>query len=68
MVTLNILETLAKETKEFFLDMKNGIINIFASIHYFLNQYMSDNVLTAFLIVILAFIFILIFRAIINRR
>lgn len=68
MITLNILETLAKETKDFFLDMKNGITNIFASIHHFLNQYMSDNVLIAFLIVILAFVFILIFRAIINRR
>lgn len=68
MLTANFLETFTREFKSFIHDIKNDFTNILADIHNFLNRFMSDDVLTVFCIAIGAFILILIFRAVINKR
>ncbi len=67
MLIANFLETFFNELISFFKDIKNIITNILQSTHNFLTRYISDDVLTVFLIAIGAFLLILIFRAIINK-
>jgi len=68
MLTLNILKKLYLELIDFLIDIKNFFVTIGASIHQFLNRFMSDDVILVFLIAISAFVAILVFRAIINKR
>lgn len=68
MLIADFFKTFSTELSSFIHDIQRDITNILASIHHFLNKYMSDDILTMFLIAIGAFVAILIFRAVINRR
>ena len=68
MLTLNFFEKIGQELVDFFMGMKDFIIGIFSSIHHFLNRFMNDDILIVFGIAISAFIAILFFRYVINKR
>lgn len=68
MLTLSFFKTFYYELIDFFVDIKNFFVDIFANIHNFLNKFMPDDVLVVFMIAIIAFCAILLFRYIINRR
>lgn len=68
MLTLNFFETFARELVNFFKDAQELIVGIISSIHHFLNRFMSDEVILMFGILIAAFLAIMIFRYVINKR
>lgn len=68
MLLLNIFQTLGRELIDFFADVKNFFVEILSSIHHFLNRFMSDEIILMFGILIAAFLAILIFRYILNKR
>ncbi len=68
MLTLNIFETIVNELINFLKDIKSLFIETFSGIHQFLNRFMSDDIITMLGIALAAFIAILIFRAVINKR
>lgn len=68
MLLLNIFQTLGRELIDFFVDVKNFFVEILSSIHHFLNRFMSDEIILMFGILIAAFLAILIFRYILNKR
>lgn len=68
MLIANFFQTFYYELIDFFVDAKNTIVNVFSDIHKFLNGFLPDEVLIVFLIAIFAFILILIFRGVINKR
>jgi hypothetical protein len=67
MLVLNIIDTICQEFLGFFNDIKDIIIDIYSSVHSFLNRYLADDVISVFLIALAALIAILIFRHIINK-
>lgn len=68
MITLNIFETIMQELVDFLTDTKDLFIDMASSIHKFLNRFMSDDILVLFGIAIGAFLAIILFRYIINKR
>lgn len=68
MLLLNIFQTLGRELIDFFVDVKNFFVEILSGIHHFLNHFMSDEIILMFGILIAAFLAILIFRYILNKR
>ena len=68
MLTLNFFETFARELVNFFKDAQKLFVDIISSIHQFLNKFMPDEVILMFGILIAAFIAIIIFRYVINKR
>ncbi len=68
MLTLNIFETIFNELIAFLKDIQYFFINIINQLHKFLNQFMPDEIILIFGILILAFIAIAFFRYVINKR
>ena len=68
MITLDIIITFARELMDLIEDISNFLSKFFSNIHTFLNRFMPDEVILIFGILITAFIAILIFRAVINKR
>ncbi len=68
MLTLNFFETFTRELVNFFKDIQKFLVDIISSIHHFLNRFMSDEVILMFGILIAAFLAIMIFRYVINKR
>ncbi len=68
MVALNIIITFAEQLMDFISDVSNFFTKIIANIHNFLNRFMSDEIILVFGIAIGAFLAILLFRAVINKR
>ncbi len=68
MITLDIIITFAEELMDTIEDISSFFSKLFNSIHSFLNRFMPDEVILIFGILIAAFIAILIFRAVINKR
>lgn len=68
MFTLNIIKTFYYELIDFLVDIKNLFTKILSDLHHFLNRFMADEVILVFFIALCAFIAILIFRAVINKR
>jgi len=68
MITLDIIITFAEELMDAIEDISNFFGKLFTNIHTFLNRFMPDEVILIFGILIAAFIAILIFRAVINKR
>ena len=68
MMTLNIFETITNELVEFITDIKDLFIDMASGIHKFLNRFMSDDILILFGIAICAFLAIIFFRYVINKK
>lgn len=68
MITLNIIITFARQLIEFIQDTTRFITKLFSDIHTFLNRFMPDEILIVFGIALMAFLAILLFRAVINKR
>lgn len=68
MLTLNFFETIIRELVDFFTDTKDLFVDMLSGIHKFLNRFMSDEIIILFGIAITAFIAIMIFRYVINKR
>lgn len=68
MITLNIIETFFRELEDFFGDIKILFGDFFKDIHNFLNRFIADDVLIVFAIAIIAFLAIMVFRYVINKR
>ena len=68
MLVMNFFKSFYNDLNSFLIDAKHFFIDIISYIHEFLNKFMSDDVITVFLIAIGAFVLILIFRAVINKR
>ncbi len=68
MLTQNIIITFARQLMDFIKDISNFLKYLFTNIHHFLNQFMADEVILIFVILITAFIAIQVFRAVINKR
>lgn len=67
MLILNFFNTFYHELIEFFVDIKNIIINITSSIYNFLNKYMSKEAIGIFLIAAIALLVIFIFRKVSDK-
>lgn len=68
MLVLNIFQTLGRELVDFLVDVKNFFVGVLSGIHQFLNRFMSDEIILMFGILIAAFLAIMIFRYILNKR
>ncbi|MCI9280528.1 MAG: hypothetical protein HFJ02_07015 [Bacilli bacterium] len=68
MLTLNIFKTFYEELIDFFKDIKDLFIDILSNIHIFLNKFIPDEIILGLLICLAAFIAIMIFRYVINKR
>ena len=68
MLLLNFFQTFGNELEIFLNDVKYFFINIFQSIYDFFSKYMSNDIMTLFGIAIIAFLLILVFRYVINKR
>ncbi len=68
MLNLNIILTFARQLMEFIQDATRFITKLFSNIHTFLNRFMPDEILIVFGIALIAFLAILLFRAVINKR
>ncbi len=68
MLTLNIFKTFYEELIDFFKDIKDLVVNILSDLHLFLNKFIPDEIIIGLLICLAAFIAIMIFRYVINKR
>lgn len=68
LITLDIIITFAEQLMDFIQNASNFFAKLFSNIHTFLNQFMPDEVILIFGILIAAFVASLIFRAVINKR
>ncbi len=68
MLTLNIFKTFYEELIDFFKDIKDLFTDILSNIHIFLNKFIPDEIILGLLICLAAFIAIMIFRYVINKR
>ncbi len=68
MLTLNIFKTFYEELIDFFKDIKDLFTDILSNIHFFLNKFIPDEIILGLLICLAAFIAIIIFRYVINKR
>ena len=68
MLTLDILVTFARELLSFINDVSRFFTEILSNIHHFLNKFLPDEVILMFGILIAAFLAIMLFRAVLNKR
>lgn len=68
MLTLDIIVSFAEQLMTLIKDISRFFSKLFSNIHHFLNRFMPDEVLLIFGILIIAFLAILLFRAVINKR
>lgn len=68
MLTLNIFKTFCEELIDFFKDIKDLFTDILSDLHIFLNKFIPDEIILGLLICLAAFIAIMIFRYVINKR
>ncbi len=68
MLTLNIFKTFYEELIDFFKDIKDLFTDILSDLHIFLNKFIPDEIILGLLICLAAFIAIMIFRYVINKR
>lgn len=68
MLTLNIFKTFYEELIDFFKVIKDLFTDILSDLHIFLNKFIPDEIILGLLICLAAFIAIMIFRYVINKR
>lgn len=68
MITLSIIVTFASQLMDFIQDIVRFFKHFFSNIHTILNRVMPDEILIVFLIAFVAFLAILLFRMVINKR
>ncbi len=68
MLTLNIFKTFYEELIDFFKDIKDLFTDILSDLHIFLNKFIPDEIILGLLICLAAFIAVMIFRYVINKR